>query len=589
MPTDPGGGLRVLGRASEPSPPPEPPKLPVIPIIFLPGIMGSNLRVKAASVAEVKRRFEEEGKGRVFTPHAWQPPSVRYSLVRTVASALLEAAGGNCQAVRMARAWDQFGPKLRQVLLNPETVEVDERGFLPKFIVGLPFMDGRGAPTVARERGWGSVYWDSYWPLLKYLEQALNPWFRHDPASIRSRRMHVEMAVLQSESLPRFDWVRPTGEQVERAVQCRYPVHAVGYNWTQSNRKSADEVLARIEAWVQGYQDQGATCGKVILVTHSMGGLVARMVSQLDQQRKQLVLGVVHGVMPATGAPVAYRRMVAGTEHDSPPLLKELRTVFPVLAGRTAAETTPVMANAPGALELLPSHLYPPRWLKVECDLGQGNVKEIFSFPESQDPYREIYRQKDVWWRLVDPDLLDPAGIGGHTEHGYDPEAAWKNFLKRMNDVEEFHRSHLSSDQYHKPSHYFFAERIDTFATVRWRLPPSVAPIDRESIRQARHCRGEGKGSRDLQITQRDALTGKVVDGNMHFGTKVQVPAVLQGPDGAGDGTVPVESAEAPSVAIPHGIAADEVSFDHTDAYKSVLAQIYTLLAICRLAGSPTL
>ena len=337
MPNDHGGGLRVLGRISDPAPLPEPPRLPVVPIIFLPGIMGSNLRIKAGSVAEVKRRFEQEGQGGAFTTHAWQPPSLRYSKVRASASILLELAGGSCQAVRTARTWEAFGPKLRQVLLNPATVEVDENGFIPRFIPGLLHAEGRPGTTVARERGWGSVYWDSYWTLLTYLERALNAWSRHDPASLWLRQMQVEMAVTQSEGFACFDWVRPTPEEVERTLQHRYPVHAAGYNWTQSNRISADEVLARIEAWVQRYRDQGHPCRGVILVTHSMGGLVARVVSQLDRERQNLILGVVHGVMPATGAPVAYRRMVAGTEHDSPIFLRELRTSFPSFAGRTAA------------------------------------------------------------------------------------------------------------------------------------------------------------------------------------------------------------------------------------------------------------
>jgi triacylglycerol esterase/lipase EstA (alpha/beta hydrolase family) len=58
----------------------------------------------------------------------------------------------------------------------------------------------------------------------------------------------------------------------------------------------------------------GRKCEKVILVTHSMGGLVARYYSELldgDFGQKN-ILGIVHGVMPDRGAPMAYKRMKAG-------------------------------------------------------------------------------------------------------------------------------------------------------------------------------------------------------------------------------------------------------------------------------------
>ena len=246
------------------------------------------------------------------------------------------------------------------------------------------------------------------------------------------------------------------------------------------------------------------------------------------------------------------------------------------------------MANAPGALELLPSHLYPPGWLKIERDLGDGRVETLFSLPkpEGGDPYKDIYMQRDAWWRMVDPKLLDPAKIGGNSDEGYTSELAWKKFIERMHKVKMFHENFLSERHYHKPSHYFFAEKTRTYSTVRWRLPPIATRLEREAIHRARPCSTEGRGSCEIVVTQRDAMAGKVVDGNMHYGTEWRIPAILQGPDGAGDGTVPVESAKAPAEAIAHGVAADEHPFDHEAAYKEVLPQIYTLLATCKLAGS---
>lgn len=54
-------------------------------------------------------------------------------------------------------------------------------------------------------------------------------------------------------------------------------------------------------------------CNKVIIVTHSMGGLVARSACVLHGAEGK-VLGVIHGVQPSVGSPAAYWRMKAGFE-----------------------------------------------------------------------------------------------------------------------------------------------------------------------------------------------------------------------------------------------------------------------------------
>jgi pimeloyl-ACP methyl ester carboxylesterase len=394
-------------------------------------------------------------------------------------------------------------------------------------------------------------------------------------------------AVLKSFLGPDAEPVVPGEGELRQVVRSRYPVHAAGYNWTQSNLQSAEDVLAGIRNILQGYRGQGETCRQVILVTHSMGGLVARVVSQLAAEAGEpdLVLGVVHGVMPAIGAPVAYRRMVAGTEAERLVWLKELRGAFPTIAGRTAAETTPVMANAPGALELLPSHLYPPGWLKVERPAGAEGVQTVFTLPE-RDPYQEIYRQRNTWWRMVDPGLLDPAQIGGWTAEGYHPELAWENFLKRMSEVEALHRTRLARHHYHSPSFYFYGEQEPTFGSVRWLLGPSAVDLREGEIRVSRPGPGDGKGSCELRAFPRGAPSGGRVGGEYDPGQEFRFHAELAPADDLGDGTVPTISGHAPASVIPYGVATDVQRFDHADAFKNLLSQMFTAMAICKLAGA---
>ncbi len=59
-------------------------------------------------------------------------------------------------------------------------------------------------------------------------------------------------------------------------------------------------------------------CHKVILVTHSMGGLVARYYSECLTEPgpgRDKIYGIVHGVMPSIGAAATYTRMKRGTEN----------------------------------------------------------------------------------------------------------------------------------------------------------------------------------------------------------------------------------------------------------------------------------
>ncbi|WP_241575579.1 GPI inositol-deacylase, partial [Rosenbergiella nectarea] len=70
----------------------------------------------------------------------------------------------------------------------------------------------------------------------------------------------------------------------------------------------------RIDKIIAGYKASGRKCEKVILVTHSMGGLVARHYSEIldGNNGDKKILGIVHGVMPNLGSPMAYKRMKTG-------------------------------------------------------------------------------------------------------------------------------------------------------------------------------------------------------------------------------------------------------------------------------------
>ena len=154
-----------------------------------------------------------------------------------------------------------------------------------------------------------------------------------------------------------------------------FPVFAVGYNWTDTNTNSGQALVDRIKKIKEEAARVTGKCDKVIVITHSMGGLVARKASQINSSD---ILGVIHGVQPAFGAPAAYWRVKAGFEGFG------LTSFVMGSSGRTV---TPVLGNLPGGLELLPSKLYFDN-NSNKAWLDTGGDKQL---PEN-DPFNEIYR-----------------------------------------------------------------------------------------------------------------------------------------------------------------------------------------------------
>ncbi|NNG25448.1 PGAP1-like alpha/beta domain-containing protein [Telluria aromaticivorans] len=75
-------------------------------------------------------------------------------------------------------------------------------------------------------------------------------------------------------------------------------------SWLQDCKTSAEMLEKRIHQIIDSWTNAKRQCSKLILVTHSMGGLVARACAKRIPTK---LAGVIHGVMPALGAPVAYR------------------------------------------------------------------------------------------------------------------------------------------------------------------------------------------------------------------------------------------------------------------------------------------
>jgi pimeloyl-ACP methyl ester carboxylesterase len=494
----------------------------VVPVIVVPGIMGSNLRAATSPARKANKKL---------TPGepAWRPPNTK-----------LEGA-------KAARMWSDRDPITRQLVLDAGTLEVDRRGS-----IDLPdeARDHGISEDEVRNRRWGEVHWDSYGSLLYGLYFGLNHTFETDPVNeVRVLRRHWK-GVMECD--PAKWGIRSvekiTEAELEKHAGYYYPVYAFGYNWLESCGESAKHLGERIDEILAFWTERKRTCEKVILVTHSMGGLVARACAKRMPDK---VLGVIHGVMPALGAPACYRRIACGTETSNPsngPGGAIEAWGLATILGSRPESTMPVMAVSPGALELLPNHLYPQPWLHVTMVSRVNNkdvARDVVHLPTG-NPY-DLYRDMKSWYRVIDPRLADPAGK--YPEGVREMERMVRN---AVNTAEHFHREVLGT-YYHSNTFAFYGADSAhlSFGNVRWlaRDPGNGAVFTDANLRSASHVGYGETGGRRVRVEGKTTL---------HF-----VPAKQ---DTSGDGTVPAQSG-----AGPQGLARQlfEIrGIDHQEAYK---------------------
>lgn len=505
----------------------------VIPVIFVPGVMGSNLRVRADAVAQAKA-------GPQPGEPAWRPPN------------------GCIEAVKEAVKWSERSPAQRQHILDARILEVDPGGEL-EF---APYAFDR---AVLRERGWGEVHADSYGALLSDLQSRLDKTFQthHGKREIRDFWRRVIQCQPARWGVRSFEKI--TEAELEKYAAYQYPVYAFGYNWLDSCDISARLLRRRIDQIKKFWVERKHSCTKVILITHSMGGLVARACARMSETGHgggMDIAGVIHAVMPALGAPVAYRRIACGTEgsHFTSTITDNLKTsAFVSIAGDTSAKTTPVMALSPGILQLLPNHFYPGPWLTIKTMRRvnhKDEVRDLLTLPDG-NPY-DFYRDMKSWYRMIDPDLANP---------GKSP--LWssgdvrKAIVAAIDEAERFHREVLTvggtseglGKPYYHPNTYAFYgadSALKTYSQIRWvarETSSSHVALTPANVRAARLVGIGDGGARDVEIEQAGRLSFRVWPQDSH-----------------GDETVPVLSGAAPQAHVRQIFA--PIGFRHQDSFR---------------------
>jgi pimeloyl-ACP methyl ester carboxylesterase len=533
----------------------------VIPVIFVPGIMGSNLRMKTPLTDDEFRDL----KGM-----AWWPDDKKF----------------------MAVTYRGKTASQRRRILDPANTDVAN---IAELDADSLMMFKQERPTAAalenwknefKRRRWGTAMLSSYGSLLCHLEYNLNRiYYQGNINPYWHNQIKDRVALDFAGTRKELDWGRMTGfvpltdDELTKAARYWYPVHACGYNWLRSNGEAGKHLAAYIDEVLGHYKKHGYKSEKVILVTHSMGGLVARAACHAKMgNAENKVLGIVHGVMPANGAGAAYKRQHAGFEAGTTPI----SLITAQALGWTGPEVAAVFSNSPGALQLLPNKRYGANWLRFE----DTHRKLIYSLPEA-DPYAEIYREPNKWWRLMNPAWIDPVKARSSERT---LSILWKDYLLNLGEAEVFHDD--LADYYHPRTytHYGADPKQAAWASVTWRengdwtwSPEHKLEIVKNGLLQSANALGNVMvRAANAEQAQRQVWDSTGTIRTEHSGWRAElVPA-----SDPGDGTVPAVSGAAPQP--KSKLTAAMTGFDHQGSYANTAVQELVLHNIAKLAQEAT-
>lgn len=269
---------------------------------------------------------------------------------------LISQAGSN-----YAWAWDPddlmsmlnlagMGADIKGILLNPDLTKLNVRR------LGDDLTDSQ------QDRGWGGIAWANYGKAIENLQETSKKYGNCSNA------------------------------------------YAYGYDWRQSNKISGQGLQKFIKKVLEKEQAE-----KVIIVTHSMGGLVTRWACKNGSASS--VLGVIHVTQPATGAVVLYRKFKTGTKAgwikdidgggyvlealDSSKSQRRVKekiaeSVFSSIVGSTPEDFQQIASGLYGVFELLPTKYHPNFQPHKHWILLDEKLKEEFSVYLS-NPY-SLYR-----------------------------------------------------------------------------------------------------------------------------------------------------------------------------------------------------
>lgn len=540
----------------------------VLPIIFLPGIMGSNLHISVERQQMLQQLLHKK-----IDNVAWRPDGLDVTNVKSAANSTPQIRQLRLDPLQTTvDIYDPSGPVDVSDDGRHSNVKLSDKFISPVLMNDPPgAKNGRTAEQKARERGWGEVYFGSYGALLQLLESRLNNIFADGKLQQEWKEVvGVDPRIWGADpGLPQR--VLTEDELKKVASGCWFAVYAFGYNWLQSNDVSAKAIAKRINRVVNDLSNSGYECDQVIVVTHSMGGLVGRALVHPDCGKLQnKILGIVHGVMPAIGAPAAYKRIKAGFEDFG--LSNGIKdSIGAKVAGNFGDEVTAVLANSPGGLQLLPTESYGNSWLRVT-----HNGHDLEAWPKHGDPFKEIYKLKNKWFALFREDWINPSQLDANRNGG-----SFRRTCDYLDRAQQFHQMIASTFHPNSYAHYGTDPDRRSFGEVVWEIGKNCA--DPTGWQDWPIISDSRQGKVEL-VHWTFENTDKAFTPRVGAALNESIYAVLHCATAPGDQTVPARSADYQlESGVFKGIFRQR-GYEHQSSYENRTALASTLYSIIRIA-----
>jgi pimeloyl-ACP methyl ester carboxylesterase len=335
-----------------------------------------------------------------------------------------------------------------------------------------------------------------------------------------------------------------------------HPVFAFGYDWRSSNKESGLAFAAFVEDVLSGFSGKAKD---VIVITHSMGGLVVRAALAAAGSLDAQIRGVIHGAQPSNGAVAMYRRFFTGTRPSLDGWGYKEEFLGSIM-GNDPATFAYNVSGASGPLQLLPNDDFGkdcPGWLSaagVSVDLT--NVFAAYG--------------KYKWPGLIGPTDLGQSQLGSASE--ISGNTIVNELVFNLGVAKDFHRIIASS--WHRNTYVVLSTGLDTDDSTHFGTYPT--PLDPASL-------GAGAGSIE---GDQSPIDPRVFDPPRwiapSWGSSAAESDLTGLKVGTGDGTVPENSArclECPNgklVAPPEPVR----GATHAEVYKDPAFQKQTIVFI---------
>ena len=222
--------------------------------------------------------------------------------------------------------------------------------------------------------------------------------------------------------------------------QIIYPVYVCAYDW----RKDINAIAATEVKDIYNKIKEEQETDEMIIITHSMGGLVAREFLRQNPQAAQKIKAVIHGVQPVQGAVQFYAYFKCGARHfsawwDIPGI------ILANILGATKKDFAALCSDIPGAIELAPvSNGDKQQWLSWDAQLEQEYGMQV---------------QKDDMFGCY----TDTSGIVGLTDSNFDDKVN-KEIIRNIAKAKIFHKD--LQLKCHERTYALSASQIKTVQSV---------------------------------------------------------------------------------------------------------------------------